>query len=85
MKDWHLNPEVTTLKSGLVLESNHSTVLEFKSSSYEGCHTVLCLWPQSQHHPFVVWTYNDQTGTCVSGDYFDNLPDAIARYKERGY
>lgn len=85
MKDWHLNQEVTTLKVGLVLESNHATVLEFKPSAYEGCHVVLCLWPTSVHHPFVVWTYSDTDGACVSGDYFDNLPDALNRYKERGH
>jgi hypothetical protein len=84
-----MNPDnVSTIKPGVVIEGNGAsrgaTILMNKQAD-EGADVILCLAPESPHHPFVVWTYHHARGTCMRGDYFDNLPDAINIYNNRGF
>ena len=82
-----MNPDnVSTIKPGVVIEgsgaSSGSTILMNKQAD-EYTDVVLCLAPASPYHPFVVWTYTHARGTCMRGDYFDNLPAAINIYNNR--
>jgi hypothetical protein len=79
---------VSVVKTGIVLQgkgaSAGATVLLSKPVNNEPhCTIVLCHAPASPHHPYVVWTYNEISGACHSGDYFDNQTEAAARFAER--
>jgi hypothetical protein len=47
---------------------------------------VLCHLPHNERHPFAVWTAYDRPEgwSFGNGDYYDNLPDALATYEKRG-
>jgi hypothetical protein len=80
---------VTVIRCGTVLQgdggaSTGAEVLQFKPSSLdENCTVILCKAPNSPHHPFVVWTYNEITGGCGTGDYFETVTEAAQRFEER--
>ena len=81
------NPIVFVVKTGTILQgsgaSAGATVLLSKEASDEHCTIILCHAPASPFHPYVVWTYNEITGGCSTGDYFDNQVDAATRFAER--
>ena len=81
-------PIVSVVKTGIVLQgkgvSQGATVLLSKPVENNPHLTiVLCHAPLSPHHPYVVWTYNEYTGACNSGDYFDNQAQAAERFANR--
>lgn len=82
---------VSVIKTGIVLQgdggaSSGAEVLQCKPAlTYDNCTVVLCKAPNSPHHPFVVWTYNEITGRCAHGDYFTNVVDAAKRFEERNW
>lgn len=81
------DPIVSVVRTGTVLQgkgvSAGATVLLSKPASDVHCTIVLCHAPLSTHHPYVVWTYNEITGACSTGDYYDNQVDAATRFAER--
>ncbi len=82
------DPIVSVVKTGIVLQgkgvSAGATVLLSKPvEGMPNCTIILCHAPASPHHPYVVWTYNELTGGCNSGDYFDSQPEAAARFAAR--
>ena len=82
------DPIVSVIKTGIVLQgkgaSAGATVLLCKPVEKEPhCTIVFCHAPASPNHPYVVWTYNEISGTCHTGDYFDNPDDALKRYVKR--
>jgi hypothetical protein len=89
--DYKMTPKntIVTIKIGTVLQgdggvSTGAMILNLKSSNTD-CDTILCYAPESPHDPFVVWTYNHTTGSCVWGEYFNNINDAANRFAERNY
>lgn len=81
-------PIVSVVKTGIVLQgrgvSAGATVLLSKPVANEPhCTIILCYAPESPHHPYVVWTYNELTGACHTGDYYDNQSEAATRFAER--
>lgn len=76
--------EFTVIKPGVTIESTGAVVLDCKPGSYPHTTSVLCLWTESLH-PFVVWTYNERSGTVEQGDYFLTLEPALQRFKARGW
>jgi hypothetical protein len=82
------NPIVSVIRCGTIIQgkgvSEGATVLLFKPVQGDPANTiVLCYAPLSQHHPYVVWTYNEITGSCSTGDYFDNQVEAAQKFAER--
>jgi len=82
------DPLVSVIRCGTVLQgkgvSEGATVLLFKPVPNEPNATIiLCHAPKSVHHPYVIWTYNETTGSCSTGDYFDNQAQAAVRFAER--
>lgn len=77
--------EITVLRPGLIIESTGAIVLNFKPGTYENTSVVLCVWPHSTYHPFVVWTYNELSGICESGLYEDTLDKAMKNFRDRGW
>lgn len=83
------NPIVSVVRTGTILQgrggaSSGATVLLSKDSPVdEHCTIILCHAPASPYHPYVVWTYNEITGACSTGDYFDNQAAAAARFADR--
>lgn len=75
--------EVTVLRSGLVLERNGAVVLLFKAAAQPNWSIVLCVWISSPAHPFVTWAYDEITGACHTGHYFNDLAAAMKDYEER--
>jgi hypothetical protein len=47
------------------------------------CTIVMCHAPKSTYHPYVVWTYNELTGFCNSGNYYATRTEAYDRFIER--
>lgn len=82
---------VTVIRCGTVLQgdggaSTGAEVLQFKPSVMdENCTIILCKAPNSPHDPFVVWTYNEITGKCGTGDYFRDITEAAKRFEERSW
>ena len=83
MDDLHV-----TIKPGVVLEgagaSKNAIVLAHKPAD-NFTDVVLCLATSSPYHPYVVWTYNHESGKCFQGDYFKTIEEATARYTEREF
>ena len=82
------SPIVSVVKTGVVLQgkgvSEGATVLLSKPVPNDPqCTIILCHAPQSPHHPYVVWTYNEHTGGCHTGDYYDSQSEAAVRFAER--
>lgn len=75
--------EVTVLRPGLTLERNGAVVLQFKAAAQPNWSIVLCLWVASFHHPFVTWAYDEISGYCHTGHYFNDLAAALKDYEER--
>lgn len=73
----------SALKVGDVV-SNGAHVLAIKPGSYPHSSVVLCYWPES-YDRFVVWTYYDETKSCVTGDYYQDIIKAVTRFESRGY
>jgi|GEM_PF-4414302 len=81
-------PIVSVIRCGTVLQgkgvSEGATVLLFKPVPNDASNTtVLCYAPKSVNSPYVVWTYNEITGSCSTGDYFQNQAEAAAEFAER--
>jgi hypothetical protein len=80
---------VVTIKPGVYLERDAGVskgALVLANKECDGfTDIVLCYAEASQHHPFVVWSYEHSSGLCRRGDYFTNLEEALNRYKERNY
>lgn len=82
------DPIVSVIRCGTVLQgkgvSEGATVLLFKPVPNDAANTiVLCHAPKSVHHPYVVWTYNELTGSCSTGDYFQDQVAAAERFTAR--
>ena len=82
-----MSDDVSTIKPGIVLQgdggvSTGATILMNKMAD-EYTDVILCLAPKSEYDPFVVWTYNHARGTCLRGEYFNNLQYALQAYEER--
>lgn len=80
---------ICTIRPGIVLQGNGgvssgATVLAHKSAD-EYTDVILCHAPASIYHPYVVWTYNHETGSCFTGDYYKTEAEARERYAEREY
>ena len=82
-----MTEKVTTLKIGIVLQgdggsSTGAMVLAHKQSD-EFSDIILCYASNSPHDPFVVWTYEHESGICRRGEYFSNIFHATYAYEER--
>jgi hypothetical protein len=65
--------------------ANGATILDIKKTVGEGW-IVLCLFPQSNYHPFVTWwAFWSQTGelSCSMGHYHDQLSEAVVDFDNR--
>lgn len=81
------NPIVSVVKTGTTLQGSGASagalVLLSKEAMDPEFTIILCHAPASPHHPYVVWTYNERTGQCYTGDYYDNQVEAADRFAER--
>lgn len=67
--------------------ANGATIIDIKRSFGDSpSWIVLCLYPQSKHHPYVTWwAYWSQTGELNTsmGHYHDMLSQAIVDFDSR--
>jgi hypothetical protein len=82
-----MTENISVLRPGIVIEgddgaSKHAMVLANKQAD-NFTDVILCWAPNSPHDPFVVWSYENASGVCRRGDYFNNIIDAVRIYEDR--
>lgn len=87
-KQFRNSPVVSVVKIGTIIEgkgaSEKAQVLLCKPvENMPHCTIIMCLAPKSVYHPYVVWTYNELTGSCNSGDYFRTMSEAAIKFGKR--
>ena len=80
---------IVTIKVGTYLQgdggaSSGAMVLAHKEADIY-TDVILCYASESPHDPFVVWTYEHDTGVCRKGEYFDRIDYAVSAYAEREF
>jgi hypothetical protein len=66
--------------------ANGATIIDIKRTAVGDGWIVLCLFPESQYHPYVTWwAYWSQYGKLNTsmGHYHDMLSDAIVDFDNR--
>lgn len=87
-KQFTNKPVVSVIKIGTIIEgsgvSERAQVLLCKPvQGMPHCTIVMCFAPKSVYHPYVVWTYNETTGSCNSGDYYRTMSEAAIKFGKR--
>lgn len=78
-----MSEEVTVIAIGTSIESNKGLVLACKPSIYDNATVVLCYLAHNTYTPFVVHTYMEESGICVTGDYARTIQEAVSMYDNR--
>jgi hypothetical protein len=82
-----MNESVVTIKPGVYLQgdggvSTGALILAHKQAD-EYTDVILCYAEKSKYDPFVVWSYEHDSGICRRGDYFRTLEEAMNIYRKR--
>jgi hypothetical protein len=75
--------EMTILRIGTLIESNHGYVLEFKPGVLPNTSVVLCFLSHNKIHPFVIHTYMEEYGATHTGQYCETITEAQEQYRMR--
>jgi len=85
------NPIIDTLAPGIILQGDNGVstgarVIDCKPSlAYDVNSVIVCHAPNSTAKPYVVWTYNHDSGRCLTGHYFETESEAMERFHSRNW